>query len=280
MRKYKDQSRFHPGRWARSVVWRTRLLTAERRAVPDFVVLGAQRAGTTSFYEAIGTHPSIHLAHRKEVHYYDLHYGRGINWYRANFPLVSKLKPGDLTGEATPHYLVHPTVPSRMAGTIPDAKLIVLVRDPIERAHSAWRLRRRQGLDERSFEEAIDDEHDGPITAMVDWEGDLDAVTRILPYLYLAKGRYAEQLERWLGYYPREALCVIRSEDLFLEPQKQLEDLAEFLGIARFAAATVQKVNATAPADMSADTRKRLAEYYRPHNERLEALLGRSFGWN
>src|SRR5919108_6081357 len=95
-----------------------RTLDAGRRSLPDFVILGAQRAGSTTLYRALIAHPQVRRALLKEVHFFDLNYHRGLRWYRAHFPYRS---PGRITGEASPYYLYHPHAPKRVARDLPDA---------------------------------------------------------------------------------------------------------------------------------------------------------------
>lgn len=125
----------------RTIRWRYRRATSSLRALPDFVVIGAQRSGTTSLFDYFLNHPQVRPALKKELHFYDLHHERGVGWYRASFPRRRQLSNGRITGEATPNYLVHPLAPERLHAVTPNAKLIALLRNPTDRAHSAWRLR-------------------------------------------------------------------------------------------------------------------------------------------
>src|SRR3954447_18625468 len=104
--------------------------TARWRMVPDFLIIGAQRAGTTSLFHYLQRHPSVMQSSIKEVHYFDGSYNRGRRWYLSHFPLRRATSGGRITGEATPYYLFHPTVPTRVAVDFPDVKLIAILRDP------------------------------------------------------------------------------------------------------------------------------------------------------
>ncbi|MDQ3782987.1 MAG: sulfotransferase domain-containing protein [Actinomycetota bacterium] len=278
-KKTAGQGPLHPERVQRALAWRWRLATAPGRALPDFVILGAQRSGTTSLFDHLSHHRQILAPWRKEIHFHDLHHSRGIRWYRANFPLTRFIGPDQITGEATPNYLVHPDAPPRLARVTPQAKLVVMVRNPVERAHSAWRLRSMEGRETATFEEAVRKEYDGPVSTIGDFHQDRKGVGDALRYLYLAKGRYAEQIQRWLEHFPQERLLVIKSEDLFSDPEPVLSELWRFLGVGTGNGASFPAINQTSPAPIDPGFRSRLVAYFEPHNQVLEELVGRPFHW-
>ena len=129
-----------------------RLVTFPWRSLPDFIILGAARCGTTTMYDLITSHPTIKPALRKEIGYFSTHYDFGTPWYKSNFPLS---RDNVITGEATPRYLPDPKVPPRMAKLLPNTKLIILLRNPVDRAYSYYNMRRSQGYDKMSFEESL-----------------------------------------------------------------------------------------------------------------------------
>ena len=248
--------------------------------MPDFVILGTQRGGTTSLFDYLGRHPQVSPSYRKEIHFYDLHYERGLGWYKAHFPLTRKMSEGDITGEATPNYLIHPDAPRRLQAVTPEARLVVVVRNPIERAHSSWRLLSSRGVESAPFEEAIARENRESDLKIRESNGDAKKVGTALQFSYLAKSRYAEQMERWLGFFPLEQFTVIASEDLFDQQGRVLTDLSKFLGIDPWDPDSFPALNQVAPASIDDGLRRELADYFRPHNRRLEVLLGRSFDWD
>lgn len=243
------------------------------RTLPDFVIIGAAKAGTTSLYAWLCEHPDVVRARAKEIHYFSWFHYRGDDWYRYFFPLereraayVAEHGRPFITGEASPSYMLEAGAPQRMAKLIPDAKLIVQLRNPVDRAYSQFQMRRRDGQEPiESFPDAVETEGEqvGP------------AVNRT----YVARGRYAEQLERWFKVFPREQFHVLAMEDLAVDPQGALDGVHEFLRLQPRRADNldpryVSKYDAMPPQD-----RARLTEYFRPHNERLYELLGRDFGW-
>lgn len=246
-----------------------RRLTSAKRALPDFLIIGAQRAGTTSLYFYLAQHAMVASAIKKEIHYFDASYDRGPSWYRAHFPLSSSLQeatshPRAITGEATPHYLFDPSAPERAASLLPQARLIALLRNPVERAHSHWRHTVRAGYEPLAFEEAIRQEEarDDP------------------HYAYLARGMYASQLERWMKYFDPEQFLVLRSEDLFAEPQAILDQLAVFVGIPVWTPADLRARYTANGEKLDASTRADLVQYFAEPNQRLYELLGRDMAWD
>jgi hypothetical protein len=257
-----------------------RMITSRSRVLPDFVILGTQRGGTTSLFDYLAHHPQVYPAFRKEVHFYDLHHDRGIGWYRAHFPLASEMSEGDVSGEATPNYLIHPDAPRRLRAVTPDARLVVVVRNPIERAHSSWRLLTSRGIETAPFEEAIAREQREAELLIRESNGDTKKLGTVLQFLYLAKSRYAEQIERWMEFFPLEQFAVITSEDLFADTATVLSDLSKFLGIDPWDPDSFPALNRIAPETIDDGVREELTDYFRPHNRRLELLLGRTFNWD
>jgi hypothetical protein len=263
-----------------------------KRPLPGLLVIGAQRAGTSSLYKYLEGHPLLLAALRKETRYFSGNYGRGEDWYRAHFAsrarhaLLSRRHGRPPVGfEATPAYLFHPLAPERAARLVPGAKLVVLLRDPVERAWSHYHHVARRRREELSFTDAVAAE---PARLALEAErlaADPLAETRLLNrYGYIAKGRYAEQIERWLQHYPRTQLLVLRTEDLFARPRMVLGDLYRFLGLPEWYPAEFGNhsyvITTPSRSPVPEDVRERLGAEYAPHNRRLYELVGRDFGWD
>ena len=261
----------------RNAVWTYGRATSFARPLPDFLILGAQKAGTTALYAYLRWHPDITGPSWKEVSYFDRHYRRGVSWYRGHFPIGARDR---LVGEASPGYLFHPLAPERVRTTVPDAKLIALLRDPVDRAVSHYHHEVALGREPLSFEEAIDAEPErtrGEEHRMVGEPGYFSHAW--WDYTYLARGRYAEQLERWLAVFPPEQLLVVASEELAADPGQTYARVLEFLAAPRHELGSYPRVYQQEYAELRPDTRRRLAEYFAEPNRRLYELLGRDLAW-
>lgn len=256
-----------------------RRATSSLRALPDFLIVGAQRAGSSSLFAYVCAHPGVTEPTHKEIHFFDNNWFRGLGWYRRYFPLRARMG-GRITGEASPYYLFHPAVPERVAETLPEVRLIAVLRDPVERAYSAYQLARRQGHETLEFEEALAHEDErlaGEEERILADPSYLSGPHRWLSYR--ARGLYAGQLERWYERFPREQLLVVRSEDLFAHPEATLQTVFEFIGLEPWSAAEYPALNQRPYSGMSDEARASLAAAYAEPNRRLEALLGRELGW-
>jgi hypothetical protein len=264
-----------------------RKLTAGSRLLPDFIIISVERGGSTSLYRYITTHPCVEPAFRKEVHYFDLNFSQGPAWYRAHFPtrwraawLSARKGHRLLTGEASPYYLYHPHVPVRISKTLPEVRLIALVRNPVERAYSHYQLNRRQGKEPLSFEEAIDSEEER-------LRGEYERLARDETYYsdnhykfgYLARGVYVDRLKRWREHFPADRLLVVASEELYERPRDTLAQVNQFLGLPEWQPAQFKPYNQKPYSEINAKTRHKLLDYFEPHNRRLYEFLGRDLGW-
>lgn len=265
-----------------------RRVSSRARALPDFVVIGAQKSGTTSLYRYLAAHPSVIRASVKEVHYFDVNHRRGVDWYRSNFPSRRRLERlggrqgrRAVTGEATPYYLFHPLVPQRMHQLLPDAKLIVLLRDPVERAISQHNHEVQDGFETLPFAEAIEVEAQrlpqSPDVLAAD-DGSPAAFSH-RHHSYLSRGRYAEQLEAWFARYPRERFLIMESRELFDDPPAAVARTLAFLGLPPHELGSYDNVTSRTKSEIAPDLRRSLYAYFAPHNQRLYELLGTDFRW-
>jgi hypothetical protein len=267
---------------------RFRRLTSRWRTLPDFLIIGAMKCGTTSLYYYLTRHRGVAPVERKELHFFDRGYHRGIEWYKSHFLLRGEKfyrrhlrRRRWLAGEATPLYLFHPLAPERIKRTLPEAKLIVLLRNPVDRAYSHYQHQVRAGKERLSFAEAIEREPErlrGEIEKMRA-DGSYDGVS-YRRFSYLARGRYAEQLRVWFGLFAREQMLVLNSEELFQNPSQTVARTLEFLKLPAKQSRRYPTYNEGRYARMDAKMRQQLIEYFRPHNQALYDLLGKDFGWD
>jgi Sulfotransferase domain len=260
--------------------------TAGLRMEPAFILIGGQRCGTTSLFRALTAHPQVMPpTFRKGVNYFDLNYHRGAQWYRGHFPVteIARLRTGrhgpPVAFEASGYYLYHPQAAERLGHDMPTVKLVVMLRDPVERAFSAHKHEFARGYEQEDFPRALELE-DGRLA------GEIDRIRADPAYesfahrhhSYRHRGHYAEQLERVYEFFPRTQVHVIDSAAYFGQPAREYRRLLAFLGLRSFEPAFAAANSRPGPP-MDAGCRRKLAEHYQPHDERLAKLLGRQPGW-
>jgi hypothetical protein len=280
-----ESMRLQAGRARDAVLAAVRRSSAAYRPFPDFVILGAQKAGTSSLYARLASHPRVIPALRKEVHYFDTGAPTNPDHYRAYFPTSSERAKVEqqygapaVSGEATPYYLFHPTAPARARALVPDARLVAVLRDPVARAVSGYHHAVRFGHERRPIEAALDPDNEERLANIADdgWFDERQSPARLRGYF--ARGRYAEQLERWWAHYPREQLLIVESSEL--RAGDGFTHALAFLGLDAFPDGVVtpdRNVGSYSPPPLALVDR--LAEYFAPHNERLFTLLDRRWDW-
>jgi Sulfotransferase domain len=254
---------------------REKIAAAQRRAIegplPDFVVIGTQKGGTSYFYRLLTEHPLVRRAAAKELHFFDNKFSEGVGWYRQCFSEAKRVDGHrTITGEASPSYLFDPQVPERMARIVPEARLIALLRNPVDRAYSHYQMEMRRGREARSFEEATQEE-------MTSAKGEGNTVD--VRYAYLRRGLYAEQLERFSFFANRDRLLVVKSENLFTRRLEVLDRVLTVLRLPPFESTLAPPAGRPTYEPMDPATRRRLEGYFAPHNERLYDLLSTDFSW-
>jgi hypothetical protein len=248
-----------------------------RRPRPHFLGIGTQKGGTTTLYQLLKPHPEVFLPDNKEVHYFTKHYAAGEEWYVEQFEAAA---PGQLRGEITPYYLFHEAAPERIHALRPDMRLIALLRDPVERTLSQYFHSRRLGLEDLPLELALAAEAErlAGSEAVIRQPGGTHQSHQ--EHSYLARSRYEEQLLRYFNLFGRQNVLVLRSEDLFEQPQASLEALSSFLGIRPFANdLAVPRANRGAgeSSDVDQAMREHLAKQLAPTYAWLERELGLSW---
>jgi len=265
-----------------------RRLTARGRILPDFIIIGAQRCGTTSLYNYVADHPAVASAFMKETHFFDLHFSRGLGWYRAHFPTAARRLAAQkirhtrlVVGEATPYYLFYPHAARRVRKAVPNAKLIVLLRNPVDRAYSHYHHEVSMGVETASFEDAIAREEAllPEETAKVLADEGYRSFAHF-HYSYVARGLYADQVERWASLFCRDRLLIIKSEEFYADPAAVVGQVFQFLDLPAWTSGNYRKYNLAHYADMEPATGERLAAYFQHHNQRLTKLLGIDLGWD
>ena len=259
-------------------------LTGPIRSLPDFIIIGTARSGTTSLFYNICEHPSVIPAAYDEVGFFDSNYHLGINWYRSMFPTkkhMEKVKKNTkfaMTGEDTPFYIWSPTVARRILKIIPNVKLIVLFRNPIDRAYSNYHLGIRAGSENLSFEDAIQSELDSLKNSKIKSDDDVKKYT--IPRSYIAKGFYADQLKIWLKLFKSKQLFITSTEDFESNANNTLNKIYDFLEIPQINLKNLEKHKVASYPPMKDETRKFLVDLYKIHNEELFRMISKEFDWN
>jgi len=244
---------------------------------PNFLILGTQKGGTTSLYEYLCHHPRVIPNLHKEVDFFIWQYYRGLDWYISHFPPLPK-GGNFITGEASPSYMVDGRVCDRLWEAFPDVRLIFILRNPVDRAFSQYQDHVNwMGREHRSLEEAIADE-----IAIIETLDDLTLAERefwMTQYGYLLRGMYVYFLEKWMRRFPAEQMLILKSEDFYAHPQKTLKQVFEFLGLPDHPLPEYHRYTAGSYSQIPDRLRQTLADFFRPHNQKLEEFLGRKFDW-
>ncbi|PKO07265.1 MAG: sulfotransferase [Chloroflexi bacterium HGW-Chloroflexi-3] len=265
-----------------SAWWLYARITGNKRALPNFIIAGTARAGTTSLFQYLSDHPKILPSFRKEIKYFDIHYFMGIQWYRSHFPYIYKLKKIEgLTGEASPNYLGHPTAMQRIALALPDVKIIIILRNPIDRAYSHYHLSIKAGDENLKFNEAIDLE---PVRLRGETEKIIANYTypqgNFIKHSYLSRGLYIEQVPKVFKLFNLDNILILSSEDFYRDPRKIFYQIQEFLNLPTWEPKNYKAFKQSVYQEpMDDELRKQLVEYYRPYNLKLYDFLNRDFGW-
>lgn len=257
-----------------------RTATAGARTLPDFLVIGAQKAGTTSLYHYLTQYPDVRSASAKEVHFFDHRHDHGERWYRAHFPLAGADRSW-VTGEATPFYLLHPSVPERVAALLPEARLVALLRHPVARAYSHFQHSRATGAEPcADFATALDLEAERTDPAWRRLEHGAGRERAVETFSYMRRSTYAPQLHRWLTSFSSESLLVLTAEELFADPATVLARVRGHCGLEPSAMPIDwEKRNARSYDRMPDGLRRRLSAVFAPDVAAVEQLLARPTGW-
>ena len=255
--------------------------------LPQFIVIGAQKSGTTYFYQELAKHPNIAPAFIKEVRYFDINenYRKGLDWYRSFFP--SELQSNGrrqesirITGEASPCYFFHPHAPHWISEAMPDVKLILLLRNPVNRAYSHYHHEVRLGFETLAFEEAIRSEHERLLSEKEKMLVDEQYFSEsYMHHAYLDWSRYVEHLPEWLRSFPQEQIQIIRSEDFFQDKHRVFRRVVKFLELPQWELKFGKPTRSRYPK-ISKTVKKYLSEYFEPHNRSLYEYLSVDLGWN
>jgi hypothetical protein len=276
-------------RLIRTLVW-LRTAQVRERLKPSFLIIGVAKGGTTSLFNYLVSHPQIAEPLSKEINYFNHNWGRPLDWYLAHFPRVSRVSSGTITGDASPGYMFNAAISARVAETLPDAKLVVLLRDPVLRAISHYhhnvnkKIAGAHGLLETMVAEGGEQwpELTERMLSEIGWRP--TPITprpgERWPQLYIREGLYAERLAPWLERFDRSRMLILKSEDLFADPREVYERTLRFLDVPPFDLGPMKAHNVGAYDDVDPRVSRYLSEIYAEPNRRLQELLGTEFSWD
>ena len=254
-------------------------ITASSRVLPDFIIFGTVRSGTTSLYYNICEHPSVVPAAYDEIGFFDSNYHLGLNWYRSMFPTEKKMKEikeqtgKAITGEDTPFYFWKKETIDRIFQVLPKVKLIGIFRNPIDRAYSNYNLGIRANTEKLSFEDAIDEE-----MKFLSKHSFRETIDRRRSYL--TKGIYDEQIRPWFEVFTKEQVHILSTDNMEKDPKNVLQKIFRFLELPDYDIQNPQRKKKAEYEKMSPEIRKKLLEFYRPHNEKFFHTIGKKFEWD
>ncbi|WP_428327287.1 sulfotransferase domain-containing protein [Nitrosopumilus sp.] len=261
-----------------------RYISSPFRLLPNFIIIGAVRSGTTSLYYDICEHSCVLPADYDEIGFFDSNYELGINWYKSMFPTKIESKKIELktgiciTGEDTPFYFWDTDASKRIKNEIPKIKLIILLRNPIDRAYSNYNLGKRSGNESLSFEDAIKKEIE-LLKKNNDFESDkIEKFRRNRSYI--AKGLYHNQIRKWLALFSKDQILILNTEDLEENPHQALKKVFGFLGLPNEEIKNIQHRKVANYEKMNVETRQFLSNLFKPYNEKLFRLLEKEFDWD
>ena len=258
-------------------------ITSPLRVLPDFFVIGAGRTGTTSLYHYLDQHPSLSKSAYDELGFFDVNFHLGLNWYRSLFPSVFtkfriKLKTDFfMTYDVTPSYVRRPWIAKRIKKLFPKSKLIIVLRNPVDRTYSHYHLHRKFG-ETRTFEEFIKNEIDDISKWDVELKDDNYFATKV-ENSSLARAFYAEQLPIWFEQFSKNQILIISSENLASNTRKTMNEIFSFLNLPEYDIPDIKKVNVSKKSKMNSKTQEILLEFFKPYNEQLYDFLNKKFDW-
>jgi len=285
-----ENPQFNPYRFSFEKLYRK--MTSRLRQLPDFIIIGAGRAGTTALYSYLIQHPLIAAALTDnnesvaDLHFFEYIISNNIQWYKSHFPILfsksNKHKNSFITGEYTSTYMYHPDVPKRIFNLLPKIKLIVILRNPIDKAYSTYQQQFRFGEYTTSFEDTINAEF-----RRIDLNKDFPELNsnnydfeNFVAQNIIRHGVYADYLETWLKIFDRKQILILNSDDLKKSTKETLRRVFNFLNVSNYDIKDTSQVNVGKYPTINKITRKKLIEFFKPHNQRLNKLLDTEFNWN
>ena len=260
-------------------------ITGFIRVIPDFLVIGAKRCGTTSLYQHLPEHPCISKSPHDNMGFFNDNFHLGVNWYKSFFPTTFtrkkiKSKFGNfLAFDVTTKYMEEESTANNVYQTKPNMKIIIILRNPVDRAYSQYHLSVRQTAERRSFEDVVEENMNRLNKESHEHYGRKPKFS-VEEDNHLKKGLYALQLRYWLKIFPRENILIVSTEEFESNQQIIYNKIFEFLNISKFEVKNTKKMEKGNYPPMKSETRNLLLDYFRPHNHELFELINMEFDWD
>ena len=254
------------------------------RVLPDFLVIGAKRCGTTSLFYHLPEHPCIPKSSHDNMGFFNDNYHLGVNWYKSFFPTIFtrnkiKSKFGNfLAFDVTTTYMEEESTANNVYQTKPNMKIIVILRNPVDRTYSHFLKNVREKVEKRNFESAVE-ENMGRMKKESYEQHETKPKFIVDENNYLKKGLYALQLRHWLKIFPRENILIVSTEEFESDQQAIYNKIFKFLNISQFKVKNTEKMEKGSYPPMKSETRNLLLDYFRSHNQELFELINMEFDW-
>ena len=254
----------------------TRRIFAFNRMEPSFIIIGEARCGTTSLFNYICENNRVLPPSKKEIHFFDYKFHNGKSWYKAYFPIKNKNK---ITGEATPYYFSHPKAAKRLKETFPKMKIILILRNPIDRAISSYYKQRKLSLEHiESVEKAVDLEDVRLKESMYNMLNKNDYDYNHKNYAYVKRGLYYENLKRWMTLFDDDQMLIFEFDDLFGNLEANYKRVVDFLDIDD-RKMYFEHFNKGSYKNINPKFRAKLASLFEDNNKKLYKLLKVDYNW-
>ena len=261
-------------------------LTSPLRVLPDFIVIGVGRGGTTTLHHNLSKNPSLFSASYDETGFFDENFHLGLNWYRSLFPTkftknkIIKNSNNFLSYEVTPSYIRKPWTARRIKKILPNVKLIAILRNPVDRTYSHYNMSVNEGNNKNSFQNIMD-KNFKELEKLSSYDKTSDEYFKnFVEHSHLARGLYAEQLKTWFNIFDKKQIHITSTENLSSNPQQTFSKIFNFLEIPDYKVKKLENKRKGNYLPMQNNVRKKLLNYFKPYNEELFELIGQKFNWN
>tara|TARA_B100000586_G_scaffold21996_1_gene14543 strand:+ start:1374 stop:2246 length:873 start_codon:yes stop_codon:yes gene_type:complete len=261
-------------------------LSSGVRVLPDFIVIGVGRGATTTLHHNLSKNPCVFSAAYDEIGFFDENYHLGEDWYRSLFPTKytknKTIKDHNhfLSFEVTPSYIRKPWAARRIKQVLPHAKLIAILRNPVDRTYSHYNMGVNESNEQRSFEDVIKKD-------LIELKKFKNSNTKSDDYFktvvensFLARGLYVEQLKIWFKIFDKKQIHITTTENLAMNPDKTFSEIFNFLEIPDYKIPKLENKRKGNYLPMSKEMKIQLSNYFKPYNEELYELIEQKFNWN